>query len=258
MKIKICLLLVVWCALMALTPSKILAGDYADLHFIGFSRDGKYLAFEQYGTADGSGYPYAYLYLVDAEKNTFASKPFEVYLENERATEEDAVKKVEALAARKMRQLKIERGNTGKLILAHPLTDETLDLPQVSDDEKFSKVRFKVRPYPMEQSGFIELKLNSIPVKPANCDDDSGVYEFFKFELTLDSLDGDGEKRIETEILQKDIILPPQRGCPTSYRQERVYLYKDKLAVFINMFSRGYEGDNMRYMVVTGKLPQYF
>src|SRR5215207_8757888 len=99
MNIKIRLLLLVWCAL-CLTPVKIFAGDYANIHFIGFSRDGKYLAFEQYGTADGSGFPYADLYLLDVEKNVFAAKPFEVYLEKERATEQDAVKRVEALAAR--------------------------------------------------------------------------------------------------------------------------------------------------------------
>ena len=256
MKIKICLLLMVWSALV-LTPAKIFAGDYANIHFIGFSRDGKYLAFRQSGTADGSGYPYADLYLVDTEKNAFAAKPFEVYLEKDGASEEDAVKKVEALAARKMRQLKIERGNTGKLLLAHTLMDETLDFSQVPSQDNVDKVKFKVRPYPREQDGFLELTLKSIQVKPANCDDDSGVYEFFKFELTLDSLEN-AEKRIETEFLQKDANLPQTRGCPTGYRMESVYLYKNKLAVFINTLHRGYEGPDLRYMVVTGKLPGYF
>lgn len=257
MKIKIYLLLAVF-GVLALMPGRVWAGDYAKLQVIGFSRDGKYLAFEEYGRADGSGFPYANVYLVDTEKNAFAAKPFEVYIERERSSEEDAVKKVEALAARKMRQLKIERGNTGELLLAHTMNDETLDLSEVSADPLVGLVRFKIRPYPREQDGFLELKLKSIQVKPATCDDDSGVYEFFKFELTLDSLDTNKDKRIETETLQKDDALPKTRGCPTSYRMESVYLYKNKLAVFINKFSRGYEGPDMRYMVVTGKLPEYF
>ena len=42
-----------------------LAGDAAQFDPIGFSEDGRYFAYEEYGIQDGSGFPYATIYLVD-------------------------------------------------------------------------------------------------------------------------------------------------------------------------------------------------
>ena len=50
------------------------AGDYAELNYIGVSKDGKHLAFEEYGTQDGSGYPYSNIYFIDVDKNVYAAK----------------------------------------------------------------------------------------------------------------------------------------------------------------------------------------
>lgn len=253
MKSKVFLWLTVLCVLV-LTPAKLLAGDFSTLNFIGFSKDGKYLAFEEYGTGDGSGFPYATVYFVDVGKNTFVGKPFEVMLENEKATEATAIKKVEAQAARRMRQLKIVRGNTGKLLLAHFLTDTTYDaLPDNSDDNAPQKVRFELDAYPDGQVEFYELSLNHIPVKPQGCDDDSGVYSFNLLDLKLDYYYAN-VKSEPTRILQKDDVMPGRRGCALNYNIERVYYYKDTIAVFLNVYYRGFEGPNMRYMVVTGKL----
>jgi len=47
--------------------------------------------------------------------------------------------------------------------------------------------------------------------------------------------------------------LPKVRSCPYGYCIEQVYFYKDKLAVFLNMFSQGFEGPDMRYIAVTGE-----
>ena len=253
MKSKICLLLMVLCILVA-TPANLWAGDFSTLNFIGFSKDGKYLAFEEYGTGDASGFPYANVYFVDVEKNTFVGKPFEVMFENEKATEAAAIRNVEAQAARRMRTLKIVRGNTGKLLLAHFLTDVTYDaLTDNSDDSAPQKVRFEIDAYPDGQDKFYELSLNHIPVKPQGCDDDSGVYSFNLLDLKLDYYYAK-EKAEPSRILQKDDALPMRRGCALNYRIERVYYYKDKIAVFLNVYYRGFEGPDMRYMVVTGNL----
>src|SRR5215470_8059679 len=52
--------------------SSAFAGDYADLTFIGFSADGRYLAFEESGTWDGAGGDYATTYFINVAKNTYA------------------------------------------------------------------------------------------------------------------------------------------------------------------------------------------
>lgn len=254
MKSKICLLLAMLCV-VGLAAANTRAGDYANLKFIGFSSDGKYLAFTQYGTGDASGYPFAGVYLVDVEKNTFVAKPFKVSIENEKATEDAAIRKVEAMAARKMSQLKIERGNTGMLVLAHLMTDWTYQEWNSRGDDKEQKVKLNdyLNPNSPNNYEYYQLTLKPIPVK-TGCND---YYTHYMMELSLDHF-SQGEKDMEAQILQKDSALPESRGCPQGYRIERVYSYKGKIAVFINVFTQGWEGPDMRYMVVTGNWQRYF
>lgn len=254
MKSKICLLSAMLCVLF-LAPAKVWAGDYSNLKFIGFSGDGKYLAFMQYGTGDASGYPFASVYLVDVEKNTFVTKPFEVSIENERSTEQAAIRKAEAMAARKMRQLKIERGNTGRLVLSHLMTDWTYREWDSRGDDQEQKVKFNdyLNPNSANNYEYYQLTLKPVEVK-TGCD---VYYPYYKMELTLDHFN-QGEKDMEAQILQKDSQLPASRGCPLGYRLESVYSYKGKIAVFINVFTQGWEGPDMRYMVVTGNWQRYF
>ena len=254
MRSKICLLLTIVCVLV-LAPAKASAGDYANLKFIGFSRDGKYLAFTQYGTGDASGYPFASVYLVDVEQNKFVSKPFEISIENEKSTEEAAIRKAEALAARKMRALKIERGNTGTLVLAHLMTDWTYEewRSRGEDDEQIIKFNDYLNPNSPNNYEYYQLTLKPVPVK-TGCSD---YYTHYMMELTLDHIN-QGEKDMEAQILQKDAALPASRGCPQGYRIESVYSYKGKIAVFINVFTQGWEGPDMRYMIVTGNWQRYF
>ena len=62
-------------SLLMLVSSPTFAGDYANLRFLGFSQDGNYLAFEEWGEADGIGGMYAKTYVVNTVKNDFAIKP---------------------------------------------------------------------------------------------------------------------------------------------------------------------------------------
>ena len=50
-------------ALLAIGPVN--AGDSAERRAMGFSVDGRYFAFEQFGIQDGSGFPYADIFIVD-------------------------------------------------------------------------------------------------------------------------------------------------------------------------------------------------
>lgn len=249
---KIYALVMVFC-LLTLMPANVLAGDYAKFRFFGFSKDGKYLAFEEYGTGDGSGYPYAYIYFVDTQKNAFVGKPFKVELESETAEEKTALKKAAAMAAGKMRGLKIVEGNTGKLVAAHLITDLTFDESLTRWDGKPEKIKFKdeVESSWSLQNGFYELNLNSIPTTTKNCQDED--YKFYKFELALDQY-RQYEPENQSQILQKDAELPLNRACALGYKIDSVYFYNDRIAVFLNVFSRGWEGPDMRYLVVTGKL----
>ena len=53
----------------AACPVAASAGDYADRTILGFSPDGGVFAFEEFGVGDGSGFPYATVYLIDTERD---------------------------------------------------------------------------------------------------------------------------------------------------------------------------------------------
>jgi len=71
------------------------------------------------------------------------------------------------------------------------------------------------------------------------------------FNLTVTN-----ENDKKSKPLQNDTKVPESRGCPLDYRIADVFVYQEKfVAVFINVFTPGFEGQNVRYLVVTGTLP---
>jgi predicted secreted protein len=227
-------------------PAAILAGDYAELNYIGVSSNGKYLAFEEYGMQDGSGFTYSNIYFIDVAANKYAASPVRVMIEADSATIEGARAKANKSAAAGLKKFGIVRGNTGKLVAASLLTDAGRRFEPLGDDKgKTQTIGF----YPMLGSlytgGKTELMLKPVPVKGKVDYLELPVYQF---ELTL----RDSEKE---KVLQKDTNLPDSRGLPIGYAMEYVYLYKDKIIVFVNVFTSGFEGPDMRYLAVTGNRP---
>ena len=207
-----------------------LAGDYAELNVIGFSKDGRYLTFEEYGIQDGSGFPYSNIYFVDVEKNAFAAPRIAVRIETETADELAARKRSAALAAKVLTRFRIVKGNVGKLVLSHLMTDFTFE----GSPDKASTVRFAEEVGSMFRRGDYELSLTKRSIKTKECEafgDDTKL-----LELGIRDLDADSFK-----YLQKDTSLPGSRGCPIDYRVRAVYLYKGFVTVFIGVFTQGFE-----------------
>ena len=217
------------------------AGDYASLNFIGFSANGRYLAFEEYGIQDGSGWAYSSIFFIDTAKNAMASPMVKAVLEDENSTEKMARTRAAALAAKKLKQFGIVRGNTGKHVVAHLINDLTFD-----KDNLATEVTFAEEIGSMYKQGEFELKLN--PVKTVTKECEPYDYETFMMDLTLKNNDED-----KVMTLQKDTTLPRSRGCAHGYRIQDVYLYKGMVAVFIGVFTQGFEGPDMRFMAVTGQ-----
>lgn len=244
------------CLLLFVFSSISFAGENAHLKFIGFSKDGKYLAFEEYGTYDGSGAYFSNTYFVDTVNNSYALPPVEivegdVYTAAEKRVEAARNKKLRLTLANNLRRLKIVASNTGELLVSHLLTDFSSENPDETQDENTEKIKFNNFVYvnSNEQSHY-EMILKNVPAEgDERCRD---FNDAFKLELTLE-LKMDYQK-LEPQILQKDTVLPERRRCPFGYRIERVYFYEDKIAVFLNYFYQGFEGRSMRYMVVTAKM----
>jgi len=221
------------------------AGDYAKLNFIGFSKSGKYLAFEEYGVQDGSGFPYSAFYVVNVETNSYAAGPFESRLESETATQLQARTKARLAAAASLRKFGIIERNTGSLVISRLFTDLTVQ--RLDDPEtKTKKIKFAEFVDSMYTEGDYDLTLDLVEQKTKACEiEELPVY---KIALTLKD-----NKADTTTVLQKDATLPPSRGCPIGYDMQYVYLYKNNIAVFLNYLTTGFEGPDLRYIVVTGK-----
>ncbi len=141
-------------------------------------------------------------------------------------------------ARKTLERLGIEPGNRGEHLIAHSLRDLGVDPLRV----KFSpQIPLANRPHDVYQ---LTLELDEAEK------DCFGFGKAKKFTLKLTLPDG---KSVQT--LQADDKLPESRGCPLDYRIQDVYFYEEKkLAVFLNLFRPGFEGPEVRYLVVTGQV----
>ncbi len=237
------LLTAVLLTILSLTSS-VFAGDYADLNFIGFSKDGKYLAFEEYGIGDGAGFPYSTIYFVSTEKNSFAAAPVKVFIENENATQAQARTKAKTLAAKTLTKFKIVAGNTGTHVVSHLLTDLTLDNRAENTPEI---VRFAIAVASNHREGDYQMTLDSMLTKTKECE----IYGFDTFKMDLSLTDKESNA---VSVLQKDAELPKARGCAMNYRIQDVFVNGKYIAVFLNMNLPGFEGPDMRFLAISGKI----
>ena len=248
--------------------------------FIGFSANGKYLAYEtsEYG-GDAWDYEREVTYFVDTVKNSLAVAP-SVY-----DWDQDKPEKLKPIlytrykknVALKMKKFGIVRGNLGFLVVSHLLYDWSYTKPveslgrftqpdgteikkmmpdyeggYVPKDGGFSeKIIFNPDPDPdnfvFSTSKFYALTLNVIQIQSGENEGD------YKIELTLK--DHTKNRDIPRQILQKDSNeLPKSRQGVRAYKIERVYVYSNKIAVVINVFGPNFEGQHISSMVVTGEM----
>ena len=223
-----------------MTPSKLLlafvllfsfarAGDAANLEFIGFSKDGRYLAFEQLGMTDGIGYPYAKIQIVDVAKNTLLAQT-EKMIEVENSTTAQARASIKSATQSYLSRYKIIRGNQGNFIGIAPIA------PNLGG--QFSDFIYAGRTYTLELNSSFEKQ------DAKTCPDEIAT----RLELTL-LVSG------KTRVLQKDgLTLPKSRACALSYEMRSAHLLGNNLAVFVAVHLPGFEGSDIRFMVITTRL----
>jgi predicted secreted protein len=230
-------------ALLAAAPAA--AGDTAEAEVLGFSADGRLFAFEEFGVQDGSGFPYAHVFVIDTERDRWvAGTPVRVRLERDGATVAEA--RAEAVAA------------LGEAVGASFVPAETLaHAPLGEVDADPTRMAFA-------------------PVNPSNpLEDPTPRYEarleIFHAEAGApDCVTYIGDRPVgfrlivEREggaaaVLHADRTIPRSRGCPITYRLSRVVVpgYRpERVAVLVSVFTPGFEGPDRRFIAVTGRLPE--
>ncbi|MDR6818817.1 putative secreted protein [Neorhizobium sp. 2083] len=217
------------------------AADIASVRPIGFSADGAVFAFEEYGIQDGSGFPYANIYALDLNKDTYLpGTPFRVRLEEDGATVAKARWQVHNAADVVVETHELTN-HPGELVAFNPITEIGTDPHQL---------RYRSVPAmpPVGEANTLVLEEVSQPLGP-QCE--GIVDKMVSFRLRFTERDG---KPVD-DVVHEDQRIPPSRGCVTGYRLAGVVsgASLEGAAVevaLVMVLSAGFEGQNGRWIAI--------
>lgn len=213
-----------------------MAGDAALKRIMGFSPDGKYFTFEQYGIQDGSGFPYVDIFFIDTVKNTWLEDPVRIHIKDENVS----IAKARALAIAKATPT-IKRLNTilhGFDLVSNPITQFGTD--------KYN-AHFGIHP---SAPTYLQFKMQLRTQNANNVKCNEYAPESKMFSLSLKS---------ETNYIPAqnyaDTNLPNSRGCPLDYSISDVHYFEavngdTVFMTFVNVMTYGFEGPDRRFMVI--------
>lgn len=213
------------------------AGDAALKRILGFSPDGKYFAFEQYGIQDGSGFPYADIFFINTQNNTWVEDPIRIFIKDDTVS----ITKVRALAIAKATPI-VKRLNTtlhGFTLVSNPITQ--------LDRKKYS-AHFGIHPSaPTIDQYSIDLIVKDAP--NPKCQTYSGKNpKLFSLHLV--------KMPAQTPVATyNDTNIPTSRNCPIDYSISDVHYFEAEnqdtvFMTFINISAQSFEGPNRRFMVI--------
>ena len=227
-------------ALFALS-SPVTAGDFAARQILGFSPDGRYFAFEQYGRQDGSGFPYADIFVIDTQTDSWVNgSPFEAFLRDERAEVKWARREALMKAGNLLREKVISQ--PGQLLASNPPAEISADPHKVTVNAHFAYLSGN------EPWGF---ELQEFPLTTARCTELLGE-PARGFRLTLAPPKG------AAILLHADKAVPDSRGCPMRYALSDIVMHEAEGArvfvALISVYAFGFEGPDRRFIAVTHRV----
>lgn len=234
-------------AFLLLSSAAAHAADGAQSSAIGFSPDGRYFAFEQYGIQDGSGFAYSDIFVMDIAADKWVQgSPVRVLDESETGGIDAARAKAMAGAKSLIDALKV----TGSVdtLLHRPFTDFANDRRKVRFARWYAATGDSSA-YDALGSYELEVQNVQLPV-PAACTE-TDIAMPVGMEVTLRNL-----KTGATKTMAKDGSIPKSRGCPHAYDIEAVFAPSeynvpgDPVVALVGVYTRGFEGSNRRFIAV--------
>lgn len=215
-----------------------LANEAAERRIIGFSPDGRYFAFEQFGIQDGSGFPYADIFITDLKQDNWVpGSPLHVRQDKEATSPQSARDEVLKLASPILQKLNISQ--PGRLVASRQIGEL---------GEPAKSLVFKPYYYtPPEGIVTLKLEVLDLPVIKS-CE---GFAKTAKgFALTLLRAKGKAQE------IHLDKTVPVSRICPVDYGISDIIAYdiahnNTVFVVLISLMQRGFEGPDRRFLALT-------
>ena len=215
------------------------AGDAAELRVIGFSADGGYFSFEQYGVQDGSGFAYSEIFVINTATDKWVTgSPIRVIEEDEDKSLSDIRKLSGQRAAALLDKLDIPQMNlSSEVKILKGSSSRAILTVDIGEDASYSFV--------LKQWEIDNADCQSYGVTPQ------------LFSLSLQPINGQKENAI---LLHKDTRLATSRGCPMNYEIYQVNISepnkadKRTVAVVMSVFTMGFEGQDRRFLAFTSQL----
>jgi predicted secreted protein len=231
------------------------AGDAAARRIIGFSPDGGYFAFEQYGVLDraDSHSGWSEIDITDTQTGQFAAGAPILVIDDKGG--KASLQQARAQAASKAAPLlaKLSIGARGKRTeYDFSTVPDTMIAPDnIARVESASERLLGV--FQLERILADSAKDCAASLDSVSPGDRTG--KAFGFRVTLEDNDGKPIK-----VLQEDKSVPEARNCPTSYSLAEVYEYRPPakpavVAVIVQVFSQGHDGRDRRFIAVAGQIP---
>lgn len=226
---------------LAFSVKLVAAADASDRAIIGFSKDGSHFAFEEYGMQDGSGFPYADIYIINLKTDKWVKgSPIRVLVRDEKATAHTA--RHEALTEAAPLIEKYGTVQPAKLLASNAVGE------RVTSHHKMTFKRFH------NVSTLWTVQLTEIDIEqPGECKPFSPVRGF----ALATGIVGKGPA---VEVY-RDKKLPKSRGCPESYKLADVIAFGENVdapvVVLIHKLTFGFEGRDARFIAVPVELPSW-
>jgi predicted secreted protein len=247
-------------ALVAAAPQT-RAGDGSAINVLGFSADGRYFAYEQYGEQDGSGSFYSTITAVEiAGDRVVKGMPVAAIMDPDnpalgKEPPEKQLADIRAKAAADAAGILLQLGIAAPGHMVASVRDSrSRSILQPEQVKTAMKAATQTVTLPADRFGpDTRLVLRTFDIALPRCQDLVSGEHPNGFGLTL-------ERRSRPTIhLSRDQTIPVSRGCPETYGIAEAHAFplpdgSTALAVFIHYFYTSFEGPDRRFIVVTGRV----